>query len=908
MNHPLDPSLNILHLNENTLDHFFLPKNIALIGASEKEGSVGKTLLTNLIASTFGGKIFPINPNHASILGLKTYPSILDLPEKVDLVIIAIPAKLVPKVIEECVRVKVSAAIIISSGFKEIGKEGLELEKRIEEIATKGNLRIIGPNCLGIMNPNFGLNATFAADMALKGNIAFISQSGALCTAVLDWSLEEKIGFSAFVSIGSMLDVQWSDLINYFGNDPNTQSILIYMEHLSNARSFLSAAREVALTKPIILIRASRTKEAMKAAISHTGALSSTDEVFEAALKRVGVLRVNAIADLFDLAEILSKQPSPKGPNLSIITNAGGPAVIAVDALIQNGGKLAELTEKTLKELNRILPKEWSHNNPIDILGDASPKRYAETLKIIQDDVQTDGILIILTPQNMTDPTGVATEIKKISRGLNIPVLASWMGGVRVKEGCEVLAKESIPNFEYPDNACKTFAYMWHYSHSLSSLYEMPHADILEIEENDLKQKRKFIDTLINRATDENRYLLNEYESKKIIEAYNIPINPTFVAKNLDEAISLAQQIGFPVVLKIFSNTITHKKAVGGVKLNLTNVDDVRRAYLEIFDSVKKLGEGKFLGVTVQTMITLEDLFQGFEIILGSATDNIFGPILLFGSGGHLVEMLRDRALGLPPLNTSLAQRVMQETRIYQILKSKISEKNLELLSSIFVQLSNLIIDYPQIKEIDINPLFISNQMVAALDARILLHDKIENIVNLAIRPYPIQYVKHLHDPKISLRPIKPEDVPFMELFLDEFSNEVLFERFLKDLKINKELVKARLLQLCFKDYERELCIVAELNEKGKKEFLGMAKLSKQSNANNALFSLIVKDKWKNKNIGTNLISHLIEIAKNEKLHSIKSLILDDNQAMLHICSKLGFKLTPVLDSNKIIAEYFLKV
>lgn len=890
----LDPSIDILHLNENRLNTIFFPKSVAIIGASEKENSVGRTLVNNI--ASFKGKVFFVNPKHDQILGRKSYPSILKIGELIDLAIIAVPAPLVPKIIEECVLAKVSSAIIISSGFREIGEEGLELENKIKE-SSNGKIRIIGPNCLGIMNPIYGFNGTFAADMALKGNIAFISQSGALCTAVLDWSLREKIGFSAFVSIGSMLDIQWSDLIYYFGNDPNTKSILIYMESLGNARDFLSAAKEVALTKPIILIKAGKTKESMHAAISHTGALAERNDIFDAALKRVGVLRVDTIADLFDLAEILSRQPFPKGPNLSIITNAGGPAVISVDALIQSGGKLTNLSSETISSLDQFLPRAWSHNNPIDILGDASAETYAKTLKIVEEDPNTDGILIILTPQNMTDPLGVAKKISGVSKKENIPILASWMGGKRIEEGCKVLAQEAIANFEYPDNACKTFSYMWKYSNSLSSLYETPNADILEIDEAQIQNRKIIIEKFIEDAIANRRFLLNEYESKKIIEAYNIPINPTFIAKNLDEAISLSKRIGFPLVLKVFSNTITHKKAFGGVKLNLKNEHDLQNAYNEIYEVVKKeLGESHFQGVTVQTMVSLEDLLGGFELILGSISDPIFGPVLLFGSGGHLVEILKDSALALPPLNTSLALKVMKSTKIFEILKSKLDSKDLELLTSIFVQFSNLIVDYPIIKEIDINPLFVFNKKIVALDARIVLHEKKENIVNLAIRPYPIQYVKHVD--AITLRPLKPEDSPLMVKFLDEFSDEVL-ERFLKNSNINRDLIKDKLSQLCFKDYDREICIIAKMKD----EFLGLAKLIIKG-SNLGSFSVIVKDKWKNNKIGTNLIAHLIDIGKRENLAFIRAEIARENIPMIKICSKLNFKIN---ENKEVVAEYIYK-
>lgn len=636
-----DPSLDIWKARSHPLDPIFLPRSVAVVGATEREGSVGRTVLWNLISHPFGGTVYPVNPKRHQVLGIRAYERLSALPEPVDLAIIAIPAAGVPAVIQECVEAGVKGAIVLSAGFKEIGPEGLELEKAIQE-AARGKLRLIGPNCLGIQNPHTGLNATFAAQMARPGNVGFISQSGALCTSILDWSLQENVGFSAFISLGSMLDVGWGDLIDYLGQDPHTHSIVLYMESVGDARSFLSAAREVALSKPIIVIKAGRTQAAAQAAASHTGSLTGSDAVLDAAFRRCGVLRVDHIEDLFDMAEVLAKQPRPQGPHLSILTNAGGPGVLATDALIRAGGSLASLAPETLEQLSQILPPHWSHGNPIDVLGDAGPERFAQALEIVLRDPGSQGCLVILTPQAMTDPTATAAKVVETWRrsGSRQPILASWMGGALVDAGEQILNQAGIPTYRYPDQAARVFSYLWRFSDNLKALYEtpaLPPATAVE---------RERVQPILSQARRQGRTLLTEVESKELLAAYGIPVVPTRVAESPEAAVEAAEQIGYPVVLKLYSHTLTHKTDVGGVQLNLPDAESVRRAYRQIQTNVaEKAGSQHFQGVTVQPMIRTD----GYELILGSSEDPQFGPVLLFGSGGQLVEVFQDRAIGLPP-------------------------------------------------------------------------------------------------------------------------------------------------------------------------------------------------------------------------------------------------------------------
>ena len=582
------------------LEAFFTPQNIAVIGATEKAGSIGRTIVWNLMKSPFGGPIFPVNPKRRSVLGIKAHPRIGDVPDLVDLAIVVTPAPTVPDLIGECVKAGVRAAIVASAGFKEVGAEGAALERRIMDQAGRGRMRVIGPNSLGVMSPFTGLNATAANAMARPGKIAFLSQSGALGTAVLDWSLRANVGFSAFVSVGSQLDVGWGDLIDYLGNDLHTKSIIIYMESIGDARSFLSAAREVALTKPIIVIKPGRTEEASQAAASHTGSMTGSDEVLDAAFRRCGVLRVDRISELFSMAEILNTQPRLRGPRLAILTNAGGPGVLATDALIVGGGQLAPLAPESLASLNRILPPPGSDGNPVDLVGDASPDRYARALEVVAKDPNTDGVLVILTPHAMTDPTQTAEKLKAQSTIAGKPVLASWMGGDEVAAGESILNRAGIPSFPYPDTAARAFNHMWRYSQNIRSLYETPAL----ADGEDGGADRAGAEDLIASVLASGRTVLTEAESKRLLELYRIPVVPTRVAATEEQAVAFAAELGYPAVLKLYSQTITHKTDVGGVRLNLSDGEAVRHAYCAIEQSVRRrVGAEHFLGVTVQPMI-----------------------------------------------------------------------------------------------------------------------------------------------------------------------------------------------------------------------------------------------------------------------------------------------------------------
>jgi acetyltransferase len=718
--------------------------------------------------------------------------------------------------------------------------------------------------------------------------------------------LQEHVGFSAFVSVGSMLDVGWGDLITYFGDDPHTKSIVCYMESVGDARSFLSAAREVALTKPIIVLKVGRTDAAAKAAASHTGALTGSDAVLDAAFRRVGVLRVNNIAELFDMAEVLGKQPRPIGPRLSIVTNAGGPGALATDALVGSGGELTTLSDQSISALNQLLPPHWSHGNPIDVLGDADAERYGKAVEIAAADPNTDGVLVVLTPQAMTDAIGTANRLRSLASIEGKPLLASWMGGAAVQAGEAILNKGGIPTFKYPDRAARAFQLMRRYSENLRALYETPLLTGGEIE----KKQRAFVDGIITKAQSARRTLLTESESKQLLSSYGIPVVETRVAATEGEAVKHADDLGYPVVLKLFSDTITHKSDVGGVCLDLRNAGAVRHAWNAIRSSVStKAGAEHFLGVTVQPMIKRD----GYELILGSSIDAQFGPVLLFGAGGEFVEVFKDTALGLPPLNATLARRLIEQTRIYTALRGVRGRAPVDenALVALLVRFSQLVAEQPRIAEIDVNPLSVSADKMVALDARILLHatgkDERE-LPRLAIRPYPTRYVlqwKLKDGTPATVRPIRPEDEPLMVKFHRTLSERSVYLRYFTALKLEQRITHERLSRLCFVDYDREMALVVERADPKthERQILGVARLSQMRGTSEGEFALIISDGWQRQGLGLHLLRMLIEVARAEKLERIVGTILADNHDMQRVARRAGFTLHSEPESNDYWAE-----
>ncbi|HLI30219.1 MAG TPA: bifunctional acetate--CoA ligase family protein/GNAT family N-acetyltransferase, partial [Terriglobia bacterium] len=697
------------------------------------------------------------------------------------------------------------------------------------------------------------------------------------------------------------------ELIDYLGDDPHTRGIILYMESIGDPRAFISAARQVTLSKPVIVIKAGRTEAAAKAAASHTGALAGRDEVLEAAFRRCGVLRVDTIAELFYMAEVLAKQPRPKGPRLAIVTNAGGPGVLATDSLISEGGELAALSPKTVEALNQLLPTHWSHNNPVDLLGDASAERYRKAVEIVSRDGNNDGILVILAPQAMTDPTQTAEQLKNYATLDGKPILASWMGGTRVSAGEAILNRNNIPTFAYPDTAVRIFHSMWRYTYNLRGLYETP---ALVSDSGTGLEARRTASAMIASAQSAGRTILTEPEAKELMKAYGIPVVETRLARNEAEAAKVAGEIGYPAVLKLFSETITHKTDVGGVRLHLEDENAVRRAYREIESSVKeKAGPEHFLGVTIQPMAS----GSGYELIIGSALDPQFGPVLLFGLGGQLVEVFKDHALALPPLNTTLARRLMEQTQIYKALKGVRGRKavDLEALEELLVRFSHLVVENRFLKEIEINPLLASGEGLVVLDARAILHSpevRENQLPKLAIRPYPLQYAAPWTSSsslKLTIRPIRPEDEALMVKFHQTLSESTVYMRYFHMLSLDHRVSHERLTRICFIDYDREMALVAIHQDipSGEESIVGLGRLTKVAGVNEAEAALVVADSFHRRGIGTELLRRLLEVGRDEQLDRIVADILPENHDMQRLCEKLRFQLTRTGDDSLIRAS-----
>ncbi|MFH1849992.1 MAG: GNAT family N-acetyltransferase [archaeon] len=876
-----------------SLDKLFNPRTIAVVGATNKKGSVGYALMKNLVGNGYDGIVYPVNPKRRSVQSVKAYPSVSKTPDKIDLAIIATPAATVLPIVRECGIAGVKSIVIISSGFKEAGREGNKICDEIVKTARHHNLRIMGPNCLGFIRPRINLNASFAKNMALPGKIAFISQSGALGTAVLDWATKQNFGFSHFISIGSMVDVGFHDLIDYLGNDRETSSILIYMESLQHARKFLSAARAFSRTKPIILLKAGKSSEGAKAAKSHTGSLTGNDAVFNAAFKRAGIIRVNTIAELFNCAQTLAMQPRPGGNRLAIVTNAGGPGVIATDLLVSLNGRLAGLSSGTLSRLNESLPSAWSKGNPVDVLGDADSERYGEAVKTCLMDKGVDAVLVVLTPQAMTDSAAIARCIAGLK--MHKTVLASWMGEDQVSEGREILKKNNIPVYGTPEEAVSCFMHMHNYSRNLGLLYEtpssIPHA---------FKPKTGANRKLISLVAREGRSILTEDECGKLLSNYGIPVAAGAVAKTEREAVRLALKAGFPVALKILSPDILHKTDVGGVRLNVKSESELKTAYNEIMKSVKKKSpKSAVSGIYVAKME-----YRKYELLIGCKRDPIFGPVIVFGMGGVAVEVYKDTNIGLPPLNMALAMRLIEETRIYGLLKGYRGMKGVDLDSIKFLlyKFAYLVMDFPEIREVDINPFGVDEDGGVVLDAKVVLDEKLlgrtpKPYSHMVISPYPKEYTKkfRLRDGReVRLRAIRPEDEPMEAEMFRTFSERTQRFRFFELIKdITHELL-VRYTQI---DYDREIAIIAEIEEEGTKKMAGVVRLIADAHNETAEFAIVVGDPWQKQGLGTEFTDYIIRIARKRGIKRICATVLADNYIMVNMFRNWGFAITQTSDA-----------
>ncbi len=875
----------------NSMKAFFEPNSVAVVGATDRKGSVGRVVLENLLLAQDRRAVYPVNPNRETLLDVKCYPNLSALPEAPELVVIVTNAKFVVDVVDEAAKIGVKNVIIVSSGFREAGEEGKQREKTILEIARANGMRLIGPNCLGVIRPSANLNATFANRTPKNGGIAFLSQSGALGTAVLDWAASRDIGFSAFVSLGTMLDVDFGDLTDYLGADPQTRSIIIYLESLGNslvnARKFMSAARGFARTKPIIVIKPGKFQESRKAAQSHTGAMAGEDMYYEAVFDRAGTVRVEQIEDLFNCASILDSAKLPKKRDVAIVTNAGGPAVLATDAVVSRGGKLAELTPETIAALNEHLPAFWSKSNPIDILGDADEARYEKAIETALKDPNVSGAIVIYTPQGAADPTRLAETIIRMAETNTKPILTVMMGSEEVAEARQRFYDHNVPTYEFPEEAIKTYLYMYQYQRHLEELYETP--EDLPVSSNPPKN---YLKIFTRKAIKEGRTLLSEENSKELLTTYGIPSTIPMFAADADEAARIASEIGYPVVMKISSPDISHKSDVEGVILGLTSDKEVKKAFARMMANVKQhKPEARIDGVTIQRMITDYD----YELIIGSKKDPVLGPMILFGRGGVETEVYRDIAVGIPPLNQKLARRVMERTRTYSVLANGFRAKppaNLRVLDEMLVKVSNLIIDFPEIKELDINPLVVSGDSAHALDARIILDpavpDSGDEYSHLIISPYPTKYVQpwRCYDGRsVLLRPIRPEDEPLERDLIAGLSPESSRFRF---FQIIKEITHDMLSRFCNIDYAREMAIIAEYGSDANRRNVGVSRLIMEPGGSGE-FAVVVADDFQNNGLGLKLCDMLIGIGQDKGLKSIYGIVLNDNRKMINLARKLGF-------------------
>jgi acetyltransferase len=867
------------------LDKIFRPKSIAIVGASEKKASIGSILMRNLIEGGFQGEIHPVNPNHATIWQRPAIPSIKDLKTPVDLAVIAIPIAAAVQVVKDCAKAGVGGVVIISAGGRESGEKGKNVEATIRQEALQTGLRIIGPNCAGIMSSRVKLNASFTSQMPLPGKMAFISQSGALCTAILDLSINENIGFSHFVSLGDMLDVDFGDMIDYLGGEPEVSSIVMYVEGLTRFRKFMSAARSVSRVKPIIALKAGRSQAGALAAVSHTGALAGEDAVYDSALQRAGILRVKTFEELFDCAELLAKQPRPAGHGLIIITNAGGPAVMAADALSDYGCEPLSLGAESVKKLDEIMPPYWSRRNPIDMLGEATPELYRKAIEICLQTEQVNGILIMAAPQAVIDPTAVARSLVDTIRAKSIPIITSWVGGTTMQKGRDIFNQARIPTFDTPERAVRAFMDIYRYAQNIEMLQQIPSRLPGRLDFD--RQKAK---NLIQAGLEAQNYLLTEMEAKALLAAYGIPVNRVTMASSREEAAKAAAEMGFPVVLKISSLDITHKSAAKGVRLNLQNESEVVGAYARIVQDAQAIfPDARIEGVAVQPMHHSPD----FELLLGTKMDRDFGPVILFGMGGILTEVIQDRAIALPPLNRLLARRLMEQTRVYRSLQGdrNMPAVDLAMLEEILIRLAQLVTDFAEIEELDINPLFVSGNQACAVDARVVLRPShTRPPLHLVISPYPEQYEQHVRtgaNIDIFIRPIRPEDAPLLIELFESLSPRSVYMRFFTPLKRLPYSMLARFTQI---DYDREIALVAFAEGQTPERMLGVARIISEHSQKKAEFSVAVGDAWQGKGIGAELLRRCLAIAEKRRIEEVWGTILAENIQMLALAKKLGFK------------------
>ena len=876
-------------MSVRNLKHLFRPRSIAVIGASDSPRGIGAIVLRNLIEAKFGGPILPVNPRHSELAGIKVYPTVTSLPSVPEVAVICTPPATVPALIAELGALGTKAAVVITAGLGLVNDaQARSLQEAMLAAAKPHLLRILGPNCVGLLVPRLGLNASFAHTGALPGKIAFVSQSGALVTAVLDWAKSRNIGFSNFISLGDSADVDVGDVLDYLASDGETNAILLYIESVAAARKFMSAARAAARNKPVLIVKAGRAPEGAKAAASHTGALAGSDDVYDAAIRRAGMLRMFTTEDLFDAVETLARARPLMGDHLTIMTNGGGPGVMATDALIGAQGRLATLSEETLGELDAILPKTWSHGNPVDIIGDAPVERYVQTLETLLAAPQLDAVLLIHAPTAIVPSTEIAEAVRPVIQQASRNVLTCWLGGAAVRGAKESFDAAGIPTYDTPEAAARAFVQIVQYRRNQELLLEVPPS-----RSTDVVRDHGRVRALVRAALEEGRTMLSEVEAKAVLAAYGVPVVDTRVAHTIDDAPKVAADIGFPVALKVLSPDVSHKSDVGGVALNLENATEVGAAATAIRERLHQYRpDARLTGFTVQAMARRPN---AHELIVGVADDAVFGPVILFGQGGTAVEVTADRAIGLPPLNMVLARDLISRTRVSRVLAGYRGRPpaDADAIGRTLVQLSQLVADVPEIVELDVNPLLADEQGVLALDARIrVAHAEARGANRFAIRPYPDELEERIswQGREVLLRPIKPEDGEHHLAFFNALDPEdIRYRAFIQVREIRPSQL-ARLTQI---DYDREMAFVATSRvSSGGGETLGVARAIADPDNVTAEFAIIIRSDIKGHGLGPILLGKLVEYCRTHGTKELVGYALPDNHRLIGLARRFGFAVT----------------
>ncbi len=873
---------------EHYLRPLLAPRSVARGGATERPGALGRFVHRNLAAGGLRGSLYAVNPKHRTIFGQPAFGRLSELPEPPDLAVIATPARTVPGIIADAGASGVKAAVILSSGFAESGPEGRALQERVLAEAKSAGVRLLGPNCIGLMRTDCGLNATFAATPALPGNLALVSQSGAICGAILDWAHRAQVGFTSVVSLGGAIDVDFGEILAFLVADERTDAILMYVEGIRDARRFLSALRVAARVKPVIALKVGRYASGSRAATSHTGAMVGSDAVFEAALRRAGTVRVKTYTQLFAAARVLATDRFPGGERLAILTNGGGPGVMAADSAAENAVPLAALSSETISRLDKELPPQWSRGNPIDIIGDAPPERFAAATRAALADPGVDALLAMYSPVAMTAPEDAARAVAEAAAPSRKPVLAAWLGDIGPSASRACLESNGIPNFYTPENAVEAFSFLCAYRRNQAQLMQVPAAST-----DDGEQPRPDLaaaTALRERAAAQGRTLLTEHEAKSLLAAFHLPVPRSVVVSSRDQAVAAAIEIGFPVVIKVHSPDITHKSDVGGVRLNLQNADMVASAFDDMMRHVRALRpQARIEGAVVQPMLRFAD---AREVLVGVASDAVFGPVVSFGAGGVAVEAVGDTAIALPPLNGALARELMARTRVHRLLTGyrNVPPADLEALVSIVVGVSRMVCALPWLKEMDLNPVLAHPGGAVIADARVVV-DAAQPAVagahypHMAIHPYPVELEQEmrLRDGRVvRVRPIRPEDAARELRFFNRLSDKSRFQRFMQYVRELSPRMLARFTQL---DYDRELALVALWEG----EFVAVGRYAPNADGMTAEFALAVADDWQGKGLGHKLLEKLCDAARAAGYRALYGQILDANRDMLALARHLGF-------------------